>query len=52
MCNKYRVELHQATLAEVTILPTGKFNLIIKNNGWILGADNDTMWLVNSEKKR
>jgi hypothetical protein len=47
MCNKYRVERGQATLTEVTILPTGKFNLFsltkLMNNGWILGGDHETM---------
>jgi hypothetical protein len=42
MCNKYGVEMGQATLTEVTILPTGKFNLFsltkLMNNGWILGV--------------
>jgi hypothetical protein len=44
----------QATLTEVTILPTGKFNLFsltkLVNNGWILGGDYETMWLTKGER--
>jgi len=54
MCNKYRVERGQATLTEVTILPTGKFNLFsltkLMNNGWILGGDHETMWLTKGKR--
>ena len=54
MCNKYGVEMGQATLTEVTILPTGKFNLFsltkLMNHGWILGGDDETMWLTKGER--
>jgi len=54
MGNKYGVEMGQATLAEITILPTGKFNFCslakLMNKGWILGGDHETMWLTKGKR--
>ena len=55
ICNKYGVELGNATVRDVVLLPNGKFNLFslteMMKDGWVLGGDQDSIWLSKGEQK-
>jgi hypothetical protein len=55
MCDKYRNEIGTAKLSDVTILPTGRFNLFsvtqMMKRGWSLKGNKQSMVLEKNEQQ-
>ena len=55
VCDKYGNERHAGTLRDVTLLPTGKFNLFSLSKmmklGWTMGGDANSIWLKSGDMK-
>jgi hypothetical protein len=55
VCDKHGNELHKGVLKDVTLLPTGKFNLFSLSKmlklGWKMGGDKTAIWIESGDQK-